>query len=288
MASSSHASAASRPDSIAASRSSGRSAALRRGGAARPGQLERARPPAVGHLLARADPDPGDDRLPAGDLADRRVGGRGPVEVEQAVQGGDRGRGLALAVDAVQPALRRRRRAANGRGGDQRRPRGRTVAGGGCGAIARGLGLAARAPAPERALRRGGLTGEHDDVRRLARVPAHDVAPVGGPELPGELELDEAEEPRSVRTASRRRRACPAAWTSSEYFDGDVGTVGFWILPRRSMSFAHWPGWRTALSWLPSFGFAPNSGRKPTWMWSLWSGSDSVLSVPGKVISEMI
>ena len=54
------------------------------------------------------------------------------------------------------------------------------------------------------------------------------------------------------------------------------------------MSFAHWPGWSTALSWLPSFGFAPKSGRKPTWMWSLWSGSDSVLSVPGKVISEMI
>ncbi len=54
------------------------------------------------------------------------------------------------------------------------------------------------------------------------------------------------------------------------------------------MSLDHWPGCRTALSWPETFGFAPNSGRKPRGMWSLWSGSDSVLSVPAKVMSEMI
>ena len=32
----------------------------------------------------------------------------------------------------------------------------------------------------------------------------------------------------------------------------------------------------------------PKSGWKPTWMWSLWSGSESVLSAPSKVIREMI
>ena len=33
---------------------------------------------------------------------------------------------------------------------------------------------------------------------------------------------------------------------------------------------------------------APYSGWKPTWMWSAWSGSESVLSAPSNVISEMI
>jgi len=50
--------------------------------------------------------------------------------------------------------------------------------------------------------------------------------------------------------------------TLSEYFDGLMGTVGFWIWPSRSMSLIHWPG-RSAES---SLAPVPNRGWKPTWM----------------------
>ena len=191
MASSSQASAASRPASSAASRSSGRSAALRRGGRRGPGQLERARPAPLGDLLARADPDARDERLPAGDLAHRRVGGRGAVEVQHAVE--DR--------DARRRPRPRRRRASSQRSavavvverprGDQRRARGARPAR--AAAAARPAAGRRRRRREARALRRAERR-EDRDVRRLAGVPAHDVAPVGGPELPRELELDESEE----------------------------------------------------------------------------------------------
>ena len=104
--SSSHASAASRPESSAARRSSGRRAAPRRRGAAGRGSSSARATPAVGDLLALPDADPGDERLPATDLADRRVGGGGAVQVQQAVERGDRRRDLGLGVDALEPVHR--------------------------------------------------------------------------------------------------------------------------------------------------------------------------------------
>ena len=222
MASSSHASAASRPDSIAASRSSGRSAALR-AAAAPPAGAARTRAPTGRRPPARPRRSRPGRRAPAaGDLAHRRVGGRGPVERGARRLRTRRSRDAVSCSPSRRPASAR----ASPRG---ERPRRRSAwpawsgpARAGLRRVARGPGPPAP-PAPERALRRGELTGEHDDVRRLARVPAHDVAPVGGAELPGELELDEAEEPRSVanpvapaaRRARRRgRRASTSTATS--------------------------------------------------------------------------
>src|SRR3954449_5365581 len=120
-----------------------------------------------------------------------------------------------------------------GRGGDRRGRRRRRDRPG-----TRAASVAQQSASPAGGAAAGrGLRGKHDDVRRLTRVPAHDVAAVRRTELPRELELDEAEERRQSPEP-----AAPAAWgrlTSSEYLDGFVRTVGLSILPRRSISFAH-------------------------------------------------
>ena len=78
-------------------------------------------------------------------------------------------------------------------------------------------------------------------VRRLAGVPADDVAAVGRRERPGQLDLDEAEQRARWLSYSPAwaRLARFGFVTLIEYFEGCVSTVGLSILPSRSMSLIH-------------------------------------------------
>jgi hypothetical protein len=231
----------------------GRTAGAR---AARRPQLERLVPAPLGHLLALAQPDPHDQRLLARRLAHGGIGCGEPVRVQHPPDHGERLARLGLAVGAAQPApglgVARERG-----GGDERHARDRHLGRGGLG---RDRARAATAQASARAA--SGERCDDQDVRRLARVPAHHVAPFRRPERQGQLDLHEAEErapfqaclPQSPRCA---RLPVPGVRTLIEYFDGCVSTVGLSILPRRSMSLVHWPGLSTALSWRPSFELAP-------------------------------
>ena len=184
-ASSSQASAASRPDEQRREPLVGRAARRRGGAAPRAGQLAARVPPAVGDLLARAVARRG-RRAPARGSTSRTHGSA--VATRWAVQQRRSGRaiarrGLVLAVDARRASARASPRAANGRRRSPSPAWSATVAGGGCGAIARGPA----APAPPAAERAAARRLDRRARRRasLARVPAHDVAPVGGPERPG-------------------------------------------------------------------------------------------------------
>ena len=168
-ASSSQASAASRPPSSAARRSCGRSAALAAASRGRAeGQLERAAPSAR-RRPARPRRSRRARRAPARGATSRtsRVGGRGAVQVQHAVERGDRGRGLGLAVDAREPARAPRPASANGARGDERRAGRATGGGAGCGAVARGAGAAAR--------------GRRRRARRASRARATCVGLTGVP-----------------------------------------------------------------------------------------------------------
>ena len=68
------------------------------------GKLERLHPAPVGHLIALAVADAHDDRLLAAHLAHVRIGGRGALHVQHAVERGHRRLRLGLARGA-QPAL---------------------------------------------------------------------------------------------------------------------------------------------------------------------------------------
>jgi hypothetical protein len=167
------------------------------------GRLDRAQPVAIRDLLALAVAEAHDERLIGVDLTHVRVGGRRAVQVKDAVEHGHRlvhpglG-GLALLAGIAQPALGRAF-VGEGLDGDERRARDRHR---------RRLGHRSPRPAPSQpsALRRA-HRGEDQHVLDLARVAADDVAPVLRSERPGELELDEAEQP-----TTRRRAPCSPAW----------------------------------------------------------------------------
>ena len=94
------------------------------------------------------------------------------------------------------------------------------------------------------------------DVLDLGGVTADDVATVGRPELPRELELHEGEQRQravehySPRCAELARSA--AVLTSlpagMAYLDGVVATVGLSIWPMRSISLIHCDGFSALLS----------------------------------------
>jgi len=113
--------------------------------------------------------------------------------------------------------------------------------------------LASETPAPLGRAERG----QHEHVGRasLGRIAltAQEVAAVGGPERPGELELGKAEPPRFGL----------GQWGPREvmaYLLGAIGTTGSGIWLIRLISFAHWPGWRIEPSCWESFLLEPNSG----------------------------
>ncbi len=166
-----------------------------------PGQFERFAPVPVGDLLALAPA--GSDRERAGrrGLVDVGVGGGDAVGVQHPPQHIRRGARLALGVDRFQPRLGlcvagHRLRVDDGRAGDGH---------GGRFGLARHWMGACAATSPQHALdaARRAHGAQHDDVLGLALwSAAQQVAPVGGAQLPGELELHEEKQslghPRTV------------------------------------------------------------------------------------------
>ena len=164
--------------------------------------LEGRGPPALGHLVAAAVPEPRHQRALDRGVLEPRVGGRHAMGVDGAVQHGHGvGDGLVLAVlvEPSQPLL--------GLGlGD---PGGRDHGRPGRGHRRRiGLRVGPLRPAPsEQAALRRAQRGEHQDVGRiLAGDEANHVAAVVGPQCPGELELSEAEALAGVGQGVTRRR----------------------------------------------------------------------------------
>ena len=107
---------------------------------------------------------------------------------------------------------------------------------------------------------------------------AHEVAAVGRARAGSRTRAGRTRRSPAARAAPPWRYspewASLARWcscTGRAYLEGLVGTTGLSISPRRVIRSDHWPGFRTCIAWRPSFRFAPNSGLKPTWMWSAWS-----------------
>ncbi len=113
------------------------------------------------------------------------------MRVQDRVEDVDRAVGFGGEVGTREPAL-----AGLGQGtcGDQRCARRRHRGG-----LGGGGGGAGAAPPGEQAPLRRTQRAQHEDVGGLAGVPAQHVAPVGRPEGPRDLELDEPEERRGVR-----------------------------------------------------------------------------------------
>ena len=231
---------------------------------------------------------PGRATLAGVGVGGARRGGRDrAVDVRE--RGGDLlGPVVAAAAAALEPVARRVLALEAGRPRSPSRARSAT----GSGSVAPGRQSARAAPA-QREARSALQRREHHDAALLALGASARGSGRRRPEREREVELAEPEElpggrrgagatrPRALGSSAVRLRL-----TLIEYFDGFVRTIGFSMSVRRSTNRSHWLLDSIRRAARPSFALAPNSGRKPTWMWSAWSPITNV--GPPMSISEMI